>query len=266
MAERWRATLFYFWRVLATACCFAVFGLAGIVLGFVYFPLLNLFIWQRQRRIGLARTTIQTSFRLFIGLMQLLRVLRYEVIGQERLERSGLLILANHPSLIDTVFLMALTGNAVGVLKAQLQKNFFMRGVVRAAGYIFNDQGTALIDAGISALQAGSNLIMFPEGTRSPVDGAIHLKRGAATIALRAQHNITPVIIHCQPRMLGKTDHWWRVPSRAAKFRIEVMDDIDVTRFSDELGSGLPLAVAARHLTVFLQNYFIEEVQRHVRI
>jgi 1-acyl-sn-glycerol-3-phosphate acyltransferase len=187
--------------------------------------------------------------------------LRYELIGMERLERDGLLILANHPSLIDTVFLMALTRNAVGVLKAQLQRNFFMRGVVSATGYIFNDQGYALIDACIDALGSGSNLIMFPEGTRSGLEGALQLKRGAANIALRAHSNITPVVISCVPRMLPKGQPWWRVPARRAVFRIEVHEDIDITRFKNESGND---AVAARHLTAFLQTYFTEEVQRHV--
>ncbi len=256
MAER----LFYHWRVLATGFCFALFGLCGVLLGFVIFPLLHLFIWNRQRRIRVARATIRTAFQLFIGLMQQLGILRYELIGMERLERAGLLILANHPSLIDTVFLMALTGNAVGVLKAELKNNVFMRGVASAAGYIFNDQGYALIDACIGALGAGSNLIIFPEGTRTPLVGAMQMKRGAANIALRAHSNITPVIISCEPRMLPKGQPWWQVPSRTASFRIEVKEDIDITRFKNESAND---AVAARHLTAFLQNYFTEEVQRH---
>ena len=253
--------LFFVWRLLATGFCFGLFGLSGLLLGFVWFPLQNLFIRQRQRRTRLARATIQAAFRIFIGLMQQLRVLRYEVTGLTSLNREGLLILANHPTLIDTVFLMALTKNAVGLLKADLQNNFFTRGVVRATGYIFNDQGMDLIDACSSAFGSGSNLIMFPEGTRTGQDGSIHLKRGAANIALRTQRNITPVIISCQPRMLPKGQPWWQVPASTAVFRIEVKEDIDITRFNNEPGGA---AIAARHLNAFLQNYFTEEVQRHV--
>ena len=252
--------LFYLWRVLATGFCFAVFGLGGVVLGFVVFPLLRLLIWNRQRRIRMARSTIRMVFRFFIGLMQQLGVLRYELTGMERLEREGLLILANHPSLIDTVFLMALTRNAVGVLKAQLQHNFFMRGVVGAAGYIFNDPGYVLIEACIDALGSGSNLIMFPEGTRTALDGGMILKRGAANIAVRAQRNITPVIITCQPRTLGKGGHWWLIPPRTVRFKIDIKEDIDIAQFLNEPGGT---AVASRHLTAFLQNYFTEEVQHH---
>ena len=252
--------LFFVWRLLATGFCFGLFGLSGLLLGFVWFPLQNLFIRQRQRRTRLARATIQAAFRIFIGLMQQLRVLRYEVTGLTSLNREGLLILANHPTLIDTVFLMALTKNAVGLLKADLQNNFFTRGVVRATGYIFNDQGMDLIDACNSALNSGGNLILFPEGTRTAPDGSMHLKRGAANIALRTQHNITPVIIRCQPRTLGKGEHWWWIPPTTAQFTIEVKEDIEIAQFLNEPGGD---SVAARHLTAFLLSYFTEELQRH---
>jgi len=256
MAER----IFYLWRLLATGFCFAVFGLGGVLLRFVFFPLLNLIIWRERQRIALARRTIRLAFRLFVGLMHHLGVLRYEVIGAERLRRDGLLILANHPSLIDTVFLMALVRDADCILKSELQTNFFTRGPVRAAGYIFNNQGVRLIEDCIRSLRSGSNLIVFPEGTRTPADGCMHLKRGAANIAVRGNSNITPVLISCEPKTLGKGEKWWLIPARMVRFKIVVREDIAVARFRSEAVSD---AVAARNLTAFLQNYFTEEVQGH---
>jgi len=254
--------LFYGWRLCATGFCFAIFGLGGVVLGFVYFPLLNLFIQKPERRVTLARKTIRLSFAGFIGMMHHLGVLRYEISGAERLRRRGLLVLANHPSLIDTVFLMALIADADCILKADLQRNFFTRGPVAAAGYIFNDQGMELVQACKASLQGGSNLIVFPEGTRTPADGRMTLKRGAANIALRAGCNITPVTIRCEPRTLGKGDKWWLVPARMARFTIQVGEDIEIQQFRDASASD---GAAARRLTEFLLNYFTEEVQRHAR-
>lgn len=254
-------TIFYGWRLCATGFCFAVFGLGGVVLGFIFFPLLNLIVTRRERRIALARNTVKLAFRFFIGLMHHLAVLRYDVSGRERLNRTGLLVLANHPSLIDTVFLMALTDHADCILKADLQRNFFTRGAASAAGYIFNDQGMALIEACAGSLERGSNLIVFPEGTRSPADGSMVLKRGAANIALRAGRDITPVVIRCEPRTLGKGDKWYLIPARMPRFQIWVEEDIAISRFSNESVSD---AVAARRLTDFLHDYFTEEVQRHV--
>ncbi len=99
--------LWHYWRVAATGFCFAVFGIGGLVLRVAVFPLLYLVFWQSAERINAARNVIRILFRGFIGLMKYSGVLRYEIIGLDKLARNGLLILANHPTLIDTVFLMA---------------------------------------------------------------------------------------------------------------------------------------------------------------
>src|SRR5450830_631977 len=125
-----------YWRVLATGLSFVVFGVGGLLLRIVVFPLLNLMVRQPERRIAAARRVIRLAFRAYVDLMRALGVLRYEIHGLEKLERGGLLILANHPTLIDTVFLMAFVKNADCSVKGALWNNAFTRGPVRAAGYI----------------------------------------------------------------------------------------------------------------------------------
>lgn len=249
-----------YWRVLATGLSFFTFGVGGLLLRVLLFPLLHLLVWQPQRRVVLARVVIRMVFRGFVGLMQGLGVLRYEIIGRERLARTGLLILANHPTLIDTVFLMAFVKQADCIVKSGLWNNPFTRGPVRAAGYINNDQGMDLLGDCISSLQEGNNLIVFPEGTRTPNCGMISLKRGAANIAVRGARDVTPVLIRCDPMTLGKGEKWWRVPARYAHFRIEVLDDIPIENF---IAGGASEVMAARHLTDYLQDYFTKENQRH---
>lgn len=250
----------YCWRVFATGLSFVSFGIGGIFLRVLVFPLLNFFIWNNQKRTIFARRIIRFTFSTFIGLMRGLGVLRYEVIGKQRLERNGLLILANHPTLIDTVFLMALVGRADCIVKGGLWNNPFTRGPVRAAGYINNDQGADVVANCIASLSTGNNLIIFPEGTRTPSSGVISLKRGAANIAARGRYNITPVLISCNPMTLGKGERWWRVPARFAQFRIEVKEDIEIDQF---ISNGVSEVMAARQLTQYLEHYFIEENKHH---
>ena len=249
-----------YWRVFATGFSFVSFGIGGIVLRVLVVPLLNLLVWQRQRRTKFARGIIRFTFRSFVGLMRALGVLRYEIIGGHRLERSGLLILANHPTLIDTVFLMAFVKRADCIVKAGLWNNPFTRGPVRAAGYINNDQGADLIADCIASLSSGNNLIIFPEGTRTPSSGVISLKRGAANIAARGRYNMTPVVISCVPMTLGKGEKWWRVPARFAQFRIEVKEDIEIDQF---IAHGASEVMAARHINEYLEHYFIEGKKQH---
>lgn len=241
------------WRIVATGFCFACFGIGGLLLGLLVFPLFLFVVRCPDRRSVRARQTIHHLFRLFVGLMCLVGVCRLEVKGRERLRRDGQLILANHPSLIDVVFLMSLVRNADCIVKAALLRNPFTRGPVRAAGFVCNDSGPGLVDDCIAAVRAGRNLIVFPEGTRTPAHADLgKLQRGAAHLAVRGGLAITPVRISCRPRMLGKADKWWRVPLRAGHFVIEVGDDIPV---DSPVHDGMQ-ALAARRLT--------DELKRHL--
>jgi 1-acyl-sn-glycerol-3-phosphate acyltransferase len=248
------------WRVFATGLSFALFGVGGLLLRVLVFPLLSLCVRAPQARVRAARATVRLSFRAFVGVMRGLGVLRYEVRGLDKLDRDGLLILANHPTLIDTVFLIAFVRNADCIVKGGLWNNPFTGGPVRAAAYVCNDRGPELVEDCIASLRAGGNLIVFPEGTRTPRDGSIELKRGAANIAVRGACAVTPVLIGCEPPTLGKGDKWWRVPPRQASFRIEVRDDIAIERFT---GPDVSDTVAARRLTEYLQHYFMKEGQQH---
>jgi 1-acyl-sn-glycerol-3-phosphate acyltransferase len=243
------------WRVLATGFCFALFGLCALSLGLLVCPLLHLLVRPRARRVDAVRTAIRLTLRAFVALMRLLGVLRYEILGQDKLARGGLLILANHPTLIDTVFLMAFVKRADCIVKSALWRNPFTKAAVRAAGYVSNEEGAQLVKACLASLDAGNNLIVFPEGTRTGADGVIKLKRGGANIAVRGVRAVTPVLISCQPLTLGKGEPWWRVPVCRAHFRIEVKDDIAVLPFTQAAGSH---AIAARHLNQYLQQYFTE--------
>lgn len=255
-----RASLGRCWRVFATGLSFALFGIGGLVLRLVVFPLLALCVRSGSARQRAARAAVRHSFRLFVGIMRGLGVLRYEVHGLDKLDREGQLILANHPTLIDTVFLIAFVRNADCIVKGALADNPFMRGPVRAAGYICNDRGPELVEDCIASLRAGGNLIIFPEGTRTPRAGGMQLKRGAANIAVRGMRAVTPVVIQCDPPTLGKGDKWWHVPPRQASFRIEVKDDIAADVFRDSDASEV---VAARRLTDHLQQFFMKEGQQH---
>lgn len=251
------------WRVIATAIAFSVFGLGGLLLRLVAVPLLGgCRWWSREQRARIARRGVHLSFRAFIELMRVLGILTYEVHGRQRLDRQGLLILANHPTLLDVVFLISLVPNADCVVKGSLAGNPFTRGALRLTDYICNDSGAGLVEDCIASLQRGNNLIIFPEGTRTPVDGPMKLQRGAANIAVRGPNDITPVQIRCEPRSLTKGLPWWRVPPRPMHFTVAVQPDLAVRAFLEAAGGE---AIAARELTTYLHDYFSKDVPIHAR-
>ncbi len=258
MAERGVAhRLDHAWRVVATGLSFAAFGIGGLWLRLVAFPLLQWRVRDPLMRRAAARRMIQRSFAGHVELMRRLGVLTWEVNGRERLQRDGLLVLANHPTLIDVVCLVSLLPNADCVVKWAVARNPFMRGPVRAAGYIANTDGAGLVDDCIAAIRRGGNLVIFPEGTRSVPGAPIRLQRGAANIAIRGGFDVTPVRICCDPPTLTKGQKWYRVPPRRFHIRLDVRDDIAVAPFL-EVAAEHPggEAHAARRLTDHLTRYF----------
>ena len=219
----------YYWRLFATAASFFVFGVGGLCLRLLVFPLLSCLPGNVERHQRRARHTISKLFWFFIRLMQRAGVLTYSVEGAERLGQPGQMIIANHPSLIDVVFLIGLMRQTNCVIKQSLFQNPFTRGPVRDAGYISNDGSADMLDAAADAL------------------------RGATII--------TPVVIKVSPTTLTKAEPWYRIPKCRFHFSLRVGADIEPQAFAT-LG---PAPQASRKLNDYLHHYFIKELAEDER-
>jgi len=70
-------------------------------------------------------------------MLRFLRLIDLEVLGAEKLkDGAGRLVVANHPSLLDVVLLMALVRRAQCVVKKELWESRYLGRLVRDAGYI----------------------------------------------------------------------------------------------------------------------------------
>lgn len=254
------AQLNYCWRLVATGGCFAVFSLGGFALWTMVFPLITVIPGNRAERI---RWTIHHSFRAFLWLMKVVGIMRMDVEGGEKLRNlRGMLVLANHPTLIDVVALLSLMPSSSCVVKHALWKNPFLGGVVRAAGYISNSDADGLIDACAEDLISGNPLIIFPEGTRSLPEEPLRFQRGAAYIALRSRLPVLPILIDCTPSTLTKSEKWYQIPPRRFHLRIRVLDPVNLERC---YAPGHAQTVAARRLTRSFERYFTKELHKWIR-
>lgn len=244
------------WRLIATALSFALFGVGGVLLRVLVFPVLGLLpgdVLQRRTR---ARAVVSWTFRVFVQFMFRTGVLTYEVEGAERLGRPGQMVIANHPSLIDVVVLIAFIRDANCVVKQSLWENPCMRGPIRAAQYISNSGSMDMLDEAAGALQSGETLIIFPEGTRTVPGTNPEFHRGAAAIAVRGASVVTPVVISVTPTTLTKAEPWYSIPSRRFHFRLRVGEDIDPRQFTEQA----PLPIASRKLNDHLHQHFMKEL------
>jgi len=254
------------WRIVATGFCFAVFGFGGLVVLCLLFPLLRLLVWRRSLRQALARDIVSRSFWLFCKLMTAVGVISYEVRGLEKLQRRGLLVVANHPSLIDVVMLISLLRQPDCVVKAAAWRNPFMLGPVSLCGFIRNQDGPQLIEDCIESVRRGSNLVIFPEGTRTRIDALLQrqvnpLQRGAANVAVHGRLLLTPVVITVTEPMLTKQEPWYQAPRRRPHFVLNVLDDIDTTCLVPD--DAAPV-LAARIVTRYLSDFFNRELNKNV--
>jgi len=240
------------WRVFATGFAFVEAGILSLLIA-VAVPGLRLLPGDRERSELRAQKAIHWLTRFYLASIGLLGAFRVRCRDREKLQRPGILVVANHPTLLDAWALMSQMPQADCVVKERYYENFFLGGPSRGAGFIPNRDGPGVVDECVSRLLRGRSLIMFPEGTRSPEGELGAFARGAAHIALRAGCDPIPVTIRCDPATLYHGQAWWDVPERVPILTLAVGDPIPI---KDIIDTEMSRGRAARALNTHFREYF----------
>lgn len=241
------------YRRLATGLGWSVFGIGGLLLSLTWFPLLNIVVQDKSRRISIARSTISASFRLFFKFVHLIGVMNYQVEGVKELNKlKGRIIVANHPTILDYVFIASQMPQLDCLVKADLSKNFFLKGVVKAADYLLNNASEELVAECDKRLAEGHNILIFPEGTRTVPGIPMKLHRGVAHMALRCGCSLHCIHIKCSDRWLDKSSQWYEIPKSKPTIKVSLGTEVKSQDFLSENESGYSLA--ARRLTRHLRE------------
>lgn len=249
--------LHQWWRLLATAFGFILFGFYGlVVLSIIWFSLLRLFIWNKDKRCMIAQCTISLSFKIFLWIVKTLGIINYKFEGIEKLKQDkNCLVVANHPSLLDVVLLVSVMPHCNCLVKGALLNNIFISRIIKTAGYILNGETNKILSNCQEILLNGGRILIFPEGTRSVPSQPIKLQRGAANIALRCQADIRIIHIDCDPFWLIKGQRWYQVPVKKTVFNITVGEKITIHEFLNN-NTTIAARKLTRHLTsVLTQKY-----------
>jgi len=243
-----------FWRRLRTGSAFTLFGVCGAILGLVVLPL--------ARRLSSAddfdlraQRWIQRAYLVFMDYMSAVGLVSIERITPETIRGGARLLVANHPTLIDTPLLVAGFPQADCVANSEWAENRFLGPAIAAANYIRRDTGSAVVEEGARRLAEGRTLVIFPEGTRTPEGeqlGRFH--RGAAHVALRAGLPIQPILITAHPRTLMKGQNWYDVPDRPLQLVVRELPELDP---KEVLEGGETISLAARRVTEALRERFL---------
>lgn len=242
-------------RVLGAGICYTVFGL-GAPLPALVSVVLRLTPMSVDRRQRITRWFIAGLSRFFIELMQFFRLYRYELVVNNTTSQQGQLIVANHPMLIDALFVLAYLPNVCCIAKPGLAQNPFTRLTLAQAGYVVSNS-TDLVEQVCQKLAQGENVLIFPEGTRNLYHTQLDFRRGASNLAIIAGCKILPVVFYTWPRVLQKGQKWYQIPKARAVIRVVIEQSLNLQECID---TSVPRTKQYRALTQYLRNYYLERL------
>ena len=239
-------------RVAGAGFLFAVFGIGSVVLAHGVLKVVYRGCPRPERELR-AQARLQRWFIAYIELGRQLGIFGLTTSGMESLGDGPTLIVANHPTLLDVVFLLSLLPQGDCVVKKEAWENRALGGIVSAVGYIPNRGGSEFVEACSARLSAGRSVLIFPEGTRSSEEGLRQFNRGAAHIALRTGCRVFPVLISCDPPALKKGQPWYAMPNSRLRYSLRGGKPFTA---ADVVGSGVATSMAARKITEYLRDQF----------
>jgi 1-acyl-sn-glycerol-3-phosphate acyltransferase len=166
----------------------------GITFVMVLIACPTLFMSRRAalRTAGCWSWLIVTALRIVVGV-------RIDIRGWGRIPPGGVVIAAKHQSAFDTIIWLGLLRDPAYVMKKELLAIPLYGGYARAAGMIPVDReggGPALrsmLRAATAAVQEGRQVVIFPEGTRTPVGQRVAYQPGVVAIAAATGVGVVPV-------------------------------------------------------------------------
>ncbi len=161
--------------------------------------------------------------------------LELAVKGQEYLwEQRPAVFIFNHQSSVD-MFVAAklIRKNAVGIAKKELKSMPIIGQLMAASGVIFIDRkdkekAIEAMKPAVDALQSGTSIIIFPEGTRSKDKTLGSFKKGAFHLAMQAGVPIIPIILRNAADAMPKGGALFR----AAAIEIKVLPPVSTKRWT----------------------------------
>ena len=197
----------------------ALLGTISLVWNLIAMLLYPVLPVETGRKLG--RSVIARAYRFFWAAASASGMMRIDASCLDALrDERGLIFIANHPTMLDALMLVARLPRSACIMKGALMRNPFLGAGAGLAGYVVNDSTRTMIRTSGERLDEGCQLVVFPEGTRSPAPGQIHcFSRSIALIAQRANVPVQTVVIETDSPYLGKGWPLWKLPPVPILFR-----------------------------------------------
>jgi 1-acyl-sn-glycerol-3-phosphate acyltransferase len=236
------------YRALKKVSAFAFFWGGGMAVSWLLLPLITAAPGDPERHRRRVRRMVQVAFVAFHDYMRTLRLVDYDP-RKTRLEvpDGPYVMIANHPTLVDVTAIMAVRPELACVVKQEHFEGGMVGRLLRLCGHINGGDGSPFASAAVvlqalDRLAAGQPVLIFPEGTRSPVRDLGTFHRGAFEAARRAGVPVVPVLVTCNPPTLMKGEPWHQHPDEPAVLDVQPFDDLrpsDLEGTSAEVAAGV---------------------------
>ena len=152
-------------------------------------------LWRKDEIVRARRMQRLTAsaYRLMHDWMTLVRITDFD----HRIELPGFptgpcVVVANHPTLMDTTAISAVLGRGFTIVKPSLHGRRLMRPFMEGVGHVAaatSDpmSATRVVEESVERVRQGFVAVIFPEGTRSKPDRLNPFGRTAFEIACRAR-------------------------------------------------------------------------------
>lgn len=218
-----------FWRkfkVVRGALIFTCFYLSGGFYGLVVLPLLSLFRRDPLERMRKNQITVANAFCGILDILRWARIFTFDPRKvAKKLPDKPCIIIANHPTTIDVVSVLSVYREASVVVKRKIWVDPLLKRLFPQTGHIDGGDGSMesnvrLLEQVKERLAQGFHVVIFPEGTRSPVHGLGTMFKGAFSVASTTHTDVLPVVIRCEPPALNKRDPWHHLPDYPVRYEV----------------------------------------------
>jgi 1-acyl-sn-glycerol-3-phosphate acyltransferase len=216
-------------RTVGVAFCFACFWGGSVLIAWLWLPFLLLWPGSRLVKMRRVHRTVRRAMQLFHFTMRALRLYRrtspFAALRPGGAAAGPAVLVANHPTLCDTPSIVSLFPNVVALARPTLANHPLVRFLVRSCGFV--PVGIHMMKECEERLRNGFDVLIFPEGTRSPPGNQLHpFHRGAFELAARAKVPVVLIKLTCSPKILSKRLPIWKIADRMAVLTIEPFDII----------------------------------------
>ena len=241
------------WRWFFSFLAYFLYGFFSLIAAIIFF--IPFLILPRKMTKKIAQFLVHFSYCALTKFLIITGVMAIKVENKNLLKNlKGTLIIANHPSFLDIVVLMSILPKADCIVKSSLWHNPIIGCMVRASQYIISDNPHQLVDTCIERLNAGNNVVIFPEGTRSNPESLKDFKRGFATIAINSECSLVPVFLQCTPPALTKKCKWYSIPAKRFIFSVNIFPPINTKALTKENTDAF---LASKELATQIEAFFL---------